>query len=159
MKYKYCDCFLEYINFKDDLLEYKYLCYNQIYQHKFDKMLKERFNKYKFSNHDKSKFISLLRKGAYPFEYMDDWEKLNETTLPEKEDFYSHLNMEDGTVADNAHTKKACKYFEIKHLREYHDLYVQSDTLLLANVFENFKNMCLEIYDLDHKNFFFQHLD
>ena len=155
MKYKYCDCFLECINFKDDLLEYKYLCYNKIYQHKFDKMLKERFNKYKFSNHDKSKFISLLRKGAYPFEYMDDWEKLNETTLPEKEDFYSHLNMEDGTVADNAHTKKVCKYFEIKHLREYHDLYVQSDTLLLANVFENFKNMCLEIYDLDHKLFFF----
>ena len=76
---------------------------------------------------------------------MDDWEKLNETTLPEKEDFYSHLNMEDITDADYAHTKRVCKDFEINNLQEYHNLYVQSDTLLLGDVFENFRNMCLEI--------------
>ena len=76
---------------------------------------------------------------------MDDWEKLNETTVPEKEDFYSHLNMEDITDADYARTKRVCKDFEINNLREYHDLYVQSDTLLLGDVFENFRNMCLEI--------------
>ena len=69
---------------------------------------------------------------------MDDWEKLSETLLPEKEDFYSHLNMEDITDADYAHVKRVCKDFEIKNLREYHNLYVQSDTLLLADVFENF---------------------
>ena len=80
---------------------------------------------------------------------MDDWEKFNETSLPEKEDFYSHLNMEDITDADYAHAKRVCKDFEIKNLGEYHDLYVQSNRLLLADVFENSRNMCLKIYKLD----------
>ena len=125
------------------------------YQRKFDKNLKERFfNTYKFSNHDNNKFILLLQKGVYPYEYMDDWEKFNETSLPEKEDFYSHLNMEDITDADYAHVKRICKDFEIKNWGEYHDLCVQSNTLLLADVFENFRNMCLKIYKLDPaKNF------
>ena len=78
----------------------------------------------------------LLRKGVYPYEYMDDWEKFNETTLPEKEEFYSNLNMEDITDADYMHAKRVCKDFEIKNLGEYHDLYLKSDTLLLADVFE-----------------------
>ena len=85
---------------------------------------------------------------------MDDWEKFNETSLPEKGDFHSHLNMEDITDADCAHTKKVCKDFKIKNLGEYHALYLQSDTLLLADVFENFRNMCLEIYALDPAKFF-----
>ena len=72
---------------------------------------------------------------------MNDWEKLNETSLPDKKDFHSHLNMEDITDADYAHTKRVCKDFEIKNLGEYHDSYVQSDTLLLPDVFENFRNM------------------
>ena len=84
---------------------------------------------------------------------MDDWEKFNETVLPENEDFYSHLNMEDITDADYTQTKQACKVFEIKHLGEYHDLYVQSHTLFLADVFENFHNMCLEVYELDSTKF------
>ena len=57
--------------------------------------------------------------------------------------------MKDITDADYAHAKRVCKDFETKNLRKYHDLYVQSDTLLLADVFENFTNMCLEIYELD----------
>ena len=110
--YKLFDCFLEYTNFKDDLIEYKCLCCNKNYQQKFDEKLKERFfNTYKFSNHDNNKFILLLRKGVYPYEYMDDWEKFNETSLPEKEDFYSHLNMEDITDADYTHAKRVCKNF------------------------------------------------
>ena len=63
------------------------------------------------------------------------------------------LNMEDTTDADYAHAKRVYKYFEIRNLGEYHDLYVQSDTLLLADVIENFRNMCLEIYDLDPAKF------
>ena len=63
----------------------------------------KKFNTYKFSNHDINKFILLLRKGVYPYEYMDDWEKFNETSLPEKENFYSNLNMEDITNADYTH--------------------------------------------------------
>ena len=134
-------------NFKDDLIEYKCLFCNRNYQRNFDEKLKERFfNTYKFSNHENNKFILLLQK-------VDYWKKLNETSLPEKEDFYSHLKMEDITDANYAHTKKVCKDFEIKNLGEYHGVYVQSDTLLLADVFENFRNMCLEIYKLDPANF------
>ena len=86
-----------------------------------------------------------MRKGVYPYEYIDDWEKFNQTSLHEKEDFYSNLNMEDITDADCAHAKSVCTDFEIKNLGEYHDLYVQSDALLLADVFGNFRNMCLKI--------------
>ena len=155
IKYEHCGCFFEYTNFEDDLIEYKCLSCNKIYQRKFNEKLKERFfNTYKFSNHDNNKFVLLLRKGVYPYEYMDYREKFNETSLPEKEDFYSHLNMEHITGADYAHAKRVCKHFEIKNLGEYHDLYVQSDALLLADVFGNFK-ICVLIYmNLILQNFF-----
>ena len=65
----------------------------------------------------------MLQKGVYPYEYMDNWEKFNETSLSEKDDFYNHLDMED-TDADYAHAKRVCKDFEIKNLGEFHDLYV-----------------------------------
>ena len=67
----------------------------------------------------------MLRKGVYPYGYMDDWEKFNETLLPEKQNFYCHLNMEDITDADYANTKRVGKNFEVKHSGEYHDLHVQ----------------------------------
>ena len=63
----------------------------------------------------------LLRKGVYHYEYMDDLEKFNETSLPEKEDFYNYLNMEDITDADYVHAKRVCKDFETEKLGEYHD--------------------------------------
>ena len=80
---------------------------------------------------------------------MDDWEKFNETTLPEKEDFHSNLNLEDVTDADYMHTKRVCKDFDIEIFGEYHDLYLKSDTLPLSDVFENFRKMYLIIYHLD----------
>ena len=71
--YKYCDRFLEYKNFKDDLTKQKRLCCNKNYQHKVDEKSKERFfNTYKFSNHDNDKFLLLLRKGVYLYECIDD---------------------------------------------------------------------------------------
>ena len=84
---------------------------------------------------------------------MDNWRKLNETSLLEKDDFYSYLNMEDITDADYVHTKKICKDFQIKNVGKYHDLYVQSDTLLVADVLKNVRDMCLEIYELDPTKF------
>ena len=127
------------------------MCSNKNY--KYDEKLKERFfNTYKFSNHYSNKFILLLRKYIYPYEYMNDCEKCNETSLPGKENFYSRLNMEDTTDADYAHAR-ICKDFEIKNLGEHHDLYVQSDILLLADIFENFRNMCIKIYVLDPAKF------
>ena len=72
----------------------------------------------KFSNNSLNKFILFLRKDVYPYEYMDDCEKFNETTLPEKEEFCRNLNMEDITDADYIHAKRVCKDFEIKNLSE-----------------------------------------
>ena len=79
--------------------------------------------------------------------------KLNEISLSEKEDSCDHLNMEDITDADYVHAKRVCKNSEIKNLGEYHDLYVLSDKLLLADVFEKFRNMCLKICELDPTRF------
>ena len=90
----------------------------------------------------------LLRKGVYPYEYVDSWEKFDETALPPKKDFYSNLNLEDISDEAYAHAQKVWDVFKIKNLGEYHDLYVQNDTLL-ADVYENFRNMYLEKYQLD----------
>ena len=106
----------------------------------------KRFNNtFKFSN-DINKFILLLKKGVYPYENIGDWEKFNEMSLPEKEGLCSNLNTEDIADADCKHAKRVRKDFKIKHLDEYHDLDLKSDTLLLVDVFENFRKMCLEIY-------------
>ena len=81
-------------------------------------------NTYEFCNGDINKFNLLLRKDVYPYEYVNSWTRFNESSLPEKEDFYSHLNMEDITDTDYMHANKVWKYFEIKNLGEYHNLYV-----------------------------------
>ena len=75
----------------------------------------------------------LLQKGICPYKHMVHWEKSSE-----KEDFYSHLYMENVIDADYAHAKRVCKDFEIKNLGDYHGLYVQSYTLLSPDLFENF---------------------
>ena len=69
----------------------------------------------------------------------------DETSLPKKESFYSSLNKEDITDVDHRHAERVFKKINNKNLGDYHDLYVQSDTLLLADVFENFRNKCIEI--------------
>ena len=84
---------------------------------------------------------------------MDSWEKFNETSLPDKEAFYSKLNMEDITDVDYKHAKIVFKSLINKNLGDYHDFNVQSDTLLLADVFENFRNMCIKVYELDPAHF------
>ena len=80
---------------------------------------------------------------------MDSWEKFNETALPPEKYFYSNLNLENISDKDYVHAQKVWDIFRIKNVREYHDLYVKIDTLLLADIFENFRNMCLDIIELD----------
>ena len=116
-------------------------------------LIKRLANTYNFCNRDLNKFIFLLRKGVYPYEYMDNWERFEETSLPDKESFYSSLNMENIDDIDYRHGNDVFKKFKLKNLGEYHDLYVQSDTLLLAGVFENFRNMCIKLYELDPAHF------
>ena len=150
-----CKSYLDYMIIKDRAKHRKRLifrcyCCKKNYEKDFNKELIERFaNIYEFCNEDLNKFILLLRKGVYPYEYMDNWERFDETSLPDKESFYSSLNMENIDDIDYRHGKNVFKKFKLKNLAEYHDLYVQSDTLLLADVFENFRNMCIKVYELE----------
>ena len=105
----------------------------------------ERFsNTYEFCDNDLNKFVMLLRKGVYPYEYIDGWDKFTEKIIPSKESFYSNLTLENITEVDFIHTNNVFKTFELNILGDYHDLYVRSDTLLLADVFENFRKACIK---------------
>ena len=84
---------------------------------------------------------------------MDSWERFNETSLPDKEAFYSKLNEEGISNIDYSHGQKVWKVFEIKNLGEYHDFYVQSNILVLDDVFGNFRGTFIEIYKLDPAHF------
>ena len=120
------------------------------YKKDINNKLKERFlNVYEFCGYDMNKFITLLRKGVYPYEYMDEWNKFDEKELPCKESFCSNLMMEDISDTDYKHANNVFEKFNLNNLGDYHDLYVRSDTLLLANIFENFRNVCLNNYELD----------
>ena len=101
----------------------------------FNKELINRFaSKYNFCNGDINKFILLLRKGVYLYEYIDNWKRFDEKLLPNKEDFYGSLHMEEITAVNYRLAKKVYKEFKMNNLGDYHGLYVQSDTLLLAEL-------------------------
>ena len=149
-----CKSYLDYMKTKDEQLIFRCFRCKKNYEKDFNKELIQRFaNIYEFCNGDLNKFILLLRKGVYPYEYMDSWERFNETSLPEKKFFYSSLNIKDITKVDHRHAKRVFKSLNNKNLGDYHDLYVQSDTLLLADVFEIFRNMCIKVYELDPAHF------
>ena len=145
-----CKCCLDYIKIENEKLLLKCFNCNNYYKKKFNQDLIKKFkNTYSFCDNDLNKIVLLLRKGVYPYEYMDSWEKFNEKSLPSKEDFYSNLNMEDIDDIDYRHGNNVLERFKLKNLGECHDLYVQSDTLLLADVFENFRNTCRKVYEVD----------
>ena len=149
-----CKSCLDYIKTKNEKLIFK--CFNckQNYEKDFNKELIKRFaSTYEFCSKNLNKFVLLLRKGVNPYENMDNWKRFNEISLPNKESFYSNLNMENIEVIDYRHGHNVFKRYKLKNLGEYHDLYVQSDTLLLLDVFENFRNTCLKVYELDPAHF------
>ena len=86
----------------------------------------------------------------------NEWERFNKTSLPEREYFYSNLNLKDITDSDYTHAKGVCKDFEINIFGVYHNLYFKCDTLILAEVFENFMRMYSKIFQLDPAKFFFR---
>ena len=103
----------------------------------------------------KGEKLSLVRrKGVYPYEYMNSLERFKENKLPPKEAFYSRLAGEGISDEDYEHAKKVWKVFGMKTLQDYHDLYNVIDVLLLADVFENFRNLCMENYNLDPAHYF-----
>ena len=149
-----CKSCLDYMITKDDQLIFRCFQCKKNFKNDFNNELIKRFaNIYELCNEDINKFILLLRKGVYPYEYMDIWERFDETSLADKETVCSSLNMKDITDVDYRHVKRVFKSLNNKNICDYHDLYVQSDTLLLADVFENFKNKCIEIYELDPAHF------
>ena len=120
----------------------------------FELELIKRFaSTYEFCDNDLNKFVLLLRKGDYPYEYADTWERFSEISLPSKEDFYSNLIIEDINYIDCRHANNVFKVFKLENVGNYHDLYVQSDMLLLADVFNNFRDMCIKEYELDPAHF------
>ena len=100
-----------------------------------------------------TKLDLMIRKGVYPYDYMDSFDKFNDK-LPRKEEFYSILNDEHISDEDYKHAQDVWNTFSLKNMGEYHDLYLQSDILLLADVFENFRKTCLEYFKLDPCHYF-----
>ena len=122
----------DFIGLKNNKLHYK--C------NKCKKNIKKFPNTYKFCNRDINKIVLLLWKGVCLYEYMGSWERFDGTSLHDKKAFYSELYLGDITDEDYIHAQNVFETFKLKKLGDHHDLYVQSDTLLLADVFENFRN-------------------
>ena len=121
-----CKSCLAYMKTKDEKLISRCFSCKKNYEKDLNKELIERFaNIYEFCNGDLNKFILLLRKGVYPYEYMDNWERFDEASLPDKESFYSSLNMENIDDIDYRHGNNVFKKFKLKSLGEYHDLHVR----------------------------------
>ena len=111
---------------------------------------KDAFNNVKKHYAEEDKLSLLIRKGVYPYDYMDSPEKLKETELPRKEAFYSRLN--DEGISDEDYARKVWKTFEMKNLEDYHNLYNRVD--VLADVFENFRDICIKNYKLDPAHYY-----
>ena len=130
-----CESHLDDMSIKDDQLIFRCFERKNNYKKRFKKYLIKRFaSKYEFWNGEINKFILSLRKGIYPYEDKDSCERFDEASLHYKEPFYSNLNIKDIKDVDYRYALR------VKHLGKYHDLHVQNDTLLLADVFGNIKS-------------------
>ena len=107
-----------------------------------------------FEDYSELQYNLLTRKGIYPYEYMSSWDKFKESQLPPIEAFCSNLNMSNVSEDDYQHAQKVWKKFRIRNLGEYHDLYLCTDVILPANMFEAFRDTCPEHYSLDPVHFY-----
>ncbi|XP_070529938.1 uncharacterized protein [Cardiocondyla obscurior] len=110
---------------------------------------KLRVSRYEFSNLTNENFDLLTRKGVFPYKYVDSIEKLEDVCLPPRESFYSSLTDDIVFENDYAHAIDIWQRFSIQTLGEYSDLYLKTDVLLLADIFENFRDSCIVSYKLD----------
>ena len=110
--------------------------------------------KYTKQEFKKEQFNLMKQKGIYPYDHMDSFDRFNETKLPVQQDFYSILNNEHISDEQYKHAQNVWDTFNLKTMGDYHDLYLKSDILLLADVFENFRKTCLQYYKLDPCHYF-----
>ena len=111
-------------------------------------------NFFETKEHFGDKYDLVNTKGVFPYDFVTDYDVLNSTSLPPKENFFNKLNGEHISDGDYAHAQKVWDEFKINNLGEYSDVYLKSDTLILSDVFENFRGMCLQTYDLDCLHYF-----
>jgi len=121
-----------------------------------DNLRKEDLKKFKYLEQEIDENIELLtRKGVYPYSYIDSWEKFDVPTQKlKKEHFKNDLTGDDISDSDYLFYKSVCEHLKLETLRDYHDLYLKTDVLLLADVFENFRKVSLEYYGLDPAHYY-----
>ena len=159
---KGCKCGMELVEINDEYVAIFKCCncyFSEEKKQLNEDLLKLRFKSvWKFCDGRDDCFRLLLRKGVYPYEYMDSFNKFNETSLPPKEAFYSKLNMSHISDNDYKHAKKIWDRLtpeddKVVTMGDYHDMYLLLDSLLLGDIFDNFRDTCLEKYKLDPAHF------
>ena len=145
-------------NEKDKLIELRFIDSFKFMSSTLDSLTKNLVRGGKklfgFEDYSELQYDLLTRKGVYPYEYVNSWDQFNETQLPPVDLFYSNLNMSLISEEDYQHTQRVWKEFGIHNLGDYHDLYLRTDVVLLANVYEAFRDTCLKHYNLNPAHFY-----
>ena len=145
-------------NEKDKLIELRFIDSFKFMSSSLDSLTKNLVGSGKrlfgLEDYSELQYDLLTRKGVYPYEYINSWDRFNKTQLPPISAFYSNLNMSSISEDDYQHVQKVWEEFGIHNLEDYHDLYLRTDVVLLANVFETFRDTCLKHYKLDPEHFY-----
>ena len=158
-----CHCFDKYVNKegneKEKLIELRFIDSFKFMSSSLDSLTKNLVSGsgkqlFGFEDYSELQYDLLTRKGIYPYEYMSSWDRFDEMQLPPLEAFYSKLSMSSISSNDYQHAQRVWKEFRIHNLGDYHDLYLRTDVVLLANVHEAFRETCLEHYKLDPAHFY-----
>ena len=143
---------------KDKLIELRFIDSFKFMSSSLDSLTKNLVSGGKklfgFEDYSELQYGLLTRKGVYPYKYVNSWDRFNETQLPPIDAFYSNLNMSSISEEDYQHAQRVWEEFGIHNLGDYHDLYLRTDVVLLANVFEAFRDTCLKHYKLDPVHFY-----
>ena len=143
---------------KDKLIELRFIDSFKFMSSSLDSLTKNLVSGGKklfgFEDYSDLQYDLLTRKGVYPYEYINSWDRVGETQLPPINAFYSNLNMSSISEEDYQHAQKVWEEFGIRNLGDYHDLYLRTDVVLQANVYEAFRDTCLEHYKLDPAHFY-----